>query len=532
MSNLIGQYLGRYHILEQLGEGGMAVVCKAYDTRLERNVAVKVILPQKQHTEKFIKRFEREAKALASLSHPNIVKVIDYGEYESLPYLVMEYLPGGTLKQKLTGKPMNWQNAIQILLPIARALAYAHGHKIIHRDVKPSNILITDSDEPMLSDFGIAKIIEAEESLDLTGTGVGVGTPEYMSPEQAQGKHVDARSDVYSLGMVFYEMVTGRKPYQADTPMAVVWKLASEPLPRPRSFVPGLPDPVDQILLKALAKHPEDRYQNIDKFAMALESLASGASSKDKIIDSRTGSSGVGNRRTVLWSLITITGMALIGILIAWFNNLGAVEAIPTISPVTQLSTLEPTHAPTSLVSGQEGTYLILEDFEDGKIQLFGYSADSNRWQIVDDADGNKVFQVDNRDGTDYSGFSFGADEWQNYTAEYRVRYLAESGSVGLQVRSNGSNYYVVDLGIGEIYLAYPTLTEWVRITTKFPPVQLETWHTVKVIVQGETIQVFIDNARWIDENDSKYKNGGLLMFASPGTYAQVDDFKVLDLGD
>ena len=163
MTNLIGQSLGRYHILEQLGEGGMAVVYKAYDTRLESDVAVKVIrtenLPQ-SGMDRALKRFEREAKALAKLTHSNIVKVLDYGEYEGKPYLVMPFLPGGTLKEQLKGKPMPWQEAARLLIPIARALAYAHSEGMIHRDVKPSNILITKTGDPMLTDFGIAKIID------------------------------------------------------------------------------------------------------------------------------------------------------------------------------------------------------------------------------------------------------------------------------------------------------------------------------------------------------------------------------------
>jgi serine/threonine protein kinase len=274
LPDLIGQSLGRYHILEQLGEGGMATVYKAYDARLERHVAIKVILTQKQQTEKFLKRFEREARALAQLTHPNIVGIIDYGSHMGLPYLVMEYIPSGTLKVRL-GKPILYQEAARMLAPIARALAYAHEKKIIHRDIKPANILITQSGEPMLSDFGIAKILESEETVDLTGTGIGVGTPEYMSPEQAQGKPVDARSDIYSLGVVLFEMVTGRKPYQADTPMAVVWKQASEPLPRPRQFVIDLPEAVEGILLKALAKNPEDRYSDMGTFAVVLDGLTS-----------------------------------------------------------------------------------------------------------------------------------------------------------------------------------------------------------------------------------------------------------------
>jgi serine/threonine protein kinase len=277
MTNLIGKSLGRYHILEQLGEGGMAIVYKAYDTRLERDVAVKVIRTEKLTLEtmgRTLKRFEREAKALAKLTHPNIVPITDYGEHEDKPYLVMPHLPGGTLKQLLKGKPMPWEDAVRLLIPIARALHYAHQQGIIHRDVKPSNILITQSGEPMLTDFGIAKILLAdEETADLTGTGMGVGTPEYMSPEQFQGKGVDARTDIYSLGVVLYEMVTGRKPYQADTPAAVLIKQATDPLPRPKGFIHDLPDSVERILLKSLSKGVDDRYKSMSEFGVALDGL-------------------------------------------------------------------------------------------------------------------------------------------------------------------------------------------------------------------------------------------------------------------
>lgn len=280
MSNLIGQSLGRYHILEQLGEGGMAIVYKAYDTRLEADVAVKVIRTENilpNVLERALKRFEREAKSLAQLTHPNIVKVTDYGEYDGKPYLIMPYLPGGTLKSKLTGKPMHWQEAARILIPIADALGYAHQHDIIHRDVKPSNILITENGQPMLADFGVAKLLDAVETIELTGTGVGIGTPEYMAPEQATNKMVDARADIYALGVVFFELVTGRKPYIADTPMAVLIMHSRDPLPRPRSFAPNLPQEVENILLKSLAKNPEDRYQDMAEFAKAMEGLAAGS---------------------------------------------------------------------------------------------------------------------------------------------------------------------------------------------------------------------------------------------------------------
>ncbi len=283
MPSLIGQSLGRYHILEQLGEGGMATVYKAFDTRLERDVALKIIRTEQfapAVLERILKRFEREAKALARLTHPNIIAVIDYGEHESAPYLVMPYLPGGTLKQRL-GKPMPWQEAVRLLLPIAQALEYAHEHGIVHRDIKPSNILLAEKGQPMLSDFGIAKILESEETQTLTGTGVGVGTPEYMAPEQWTGQ-AGPRSDIYSLGVVLYELVTGRKPYVADTPAAVLLKQASEPLPRPRQYAPDLPDVVEKLLLKALAKKPEDRYPEMVGMVMALENTLAGSSQVGK----------------------------------------------------------------------------------------------------------------------------------------------------------------------------------------------------------------------------------------------------------
>jgi len=272
MSDLIGKSLGRYRILEQIGEGGMATVYKAHDTRLDAEVAVKVIRTENlapSILERALKRFEREAKALARLTHPNIVKVIDYGEYEDKPYLVLEYLPGGSLKKRL-GKPIPWQEAFQLILPIARALDYAHRQNMIHRDVKPSNILMTEDGEPMLTDFGIAKVLDLEETADLTGTGMGIGTPEYMAPEQWQG-NTSTQSDLYSLGVLLYEMITGRKPYTANTPAALLLKQANDPLPRPSEFVRDLLDKVENILLRALAKEPKERFKDMGEFIKAMD---------------------------------------------------------------------------------------------------------------------------------------------------------------------------------------------------------------------------------------------------------------------
>ena len=275
MQNQNGKsYIGRYQIIDQLGQGGMATVYKAYDAKLERDVSIKVIRVDQfapAVLERILKRFEREAKALAKLSYLHIIKIIDYGESEGAPYFVMEYMPGGTLKDRL-GQPMPWQTAARLLIPIAQALDYAHKQHIVHRDVKPSNILLTGNGLPMLTDFGIAKILENDETTNLTGTGMGVGTPEYMSPEQWTGQ-AGPSADIYSLGVVFYEMVTGRKPYRADTPAAILLKQATEPPPRPSSYVRGLPINVEKVLLKALAKQPEDRYASMNDFVKAIETL-------------------------------------------------------------------------------------------------------------------------------------------------------------------------------------------------------------------------------------------------------------------
>ena len=282
--NMIGQTLGHYHILEQLGEGGMATVYKAYDTHLERDVAIKVIRLDQftpASLQSVLARFEREAKSLARLTHPNIVHINDYGEQDNVPYLVMDYLPGGTLKGRL-GQPMKWQDASRLLLPIAQALGYAHEQNLIHRDVKPSNILMTKKGQPMLTDFGIAKILDTGGQT-LTATGVGIGTPEYMAPEQWTGK-TTPQSDIYSLGVVLYEMLTGRPPYTADTPAAILIKQATEALPRPKQYIPDLPEAVEKVLIKAMAKEPADRYETMDDFARALEGLLADAMKEEQAL--------------------------------------------------------------------------------------------------------------------------------------------------------------------------------------------------------------------------------------------------------
>lgn len=267
MESMIGHTLGQYQLIEQIGQGGMATVYKAYQPSLNRYVAIKVLPPYYAHDPGFTERFTREAQAIAQLEHPNILPVYDFGKQGDISYIVMKYVPAGTLRDKL-GRPLPPIEAVRLIDQIAAALDAAHERGILHRDIKPGNMLIDDRGWIYLSDFGLAKMVEG--AAHLTATGVGIGTPAYMSPEQGQGRPVNARTDVYALGVVLFEMLTGRVPYEADTPMAVVIKHVTDPIPLPRQMNPNIPEAVEQVLLKALAKNPDHRFASAGELAQAL----------------------------------------------------------------------------------------------------------------------------------------------------------------------------------------------------------------------------------------------------------------------
>lgn len=268
MHDLIGQTLGQYRIVEQLGKGGMATVYKAFQPSLERYVAIKVLPPYFAHEEGFSQRFEREAKAIARLDHPHILPIYDSGQEGDVSYIVMRYVDAGTLKDVETGEPLPIEQASNVVSQTAEALDYAHQNGVIHRDIKPANILLDRGEWVLLTDFGLARMVEVSQQL--TASGVGVGTPAYMAPEQGQGTRVDGRADVYALGVVLYEMLTGRVPYEAETPLAVVLKHVTEPLTMPRLVNPDIPEAAELVILKAMAKNPDDRYQTAGDMAAAL----------------------------------------------------------------------------------------------------------------------------------------------------------------------------------------------------------------------------------------------------------------------
>jgi serine/threonine protein kinase/ligand-binding sensor domain-containing protein len=269
MQQHIGKWFGSYQIIEQIGQGGMATVFKAYQPSMDRYVAVKILPSHFTEDESFLGRFTQEARTLARLEHPHILPVHDYGEQEGTTFLVMRYVKAGTLKDLIAREgPMELERAARILGQVGDALDYAHSQGVVHRDIKPSNVLIDQHGNTFLTDFGIAKLVA--ETAQFTASGAIIGTPAYMSPEQGMGKPADYRCDIYSLGVMLYELVTGQVPFEAETPLAVLLKHVNDPLPLPRQIKPDLPTAVERVILKAMAKDPGNRFQSAQEMIDAL----------------------------------------------------------------------------------------------------------------------------------------------------------------------------------------------------------------------------------------------------------------------
>lgn len=332
MATVIGTTLkDRYQIEARLGEGGAAEVYRALDTRLSRTVVVKVLRPQLAANPDVLKRFEREARDAASLSHPNIVQVFDIENDGASDFIVMEYCDGGDLKRYLQGHGgrLPVARAVEVTQALLRALDYAHQHNVIHRDVKPHNVMLCGArgkefQSVKLADFGIARALSSDTQ---TQTGTFVGSAAYISPEQAQGFRVDPASDLYSVGVVLFEMLTGRLPFDADNPVTMALKHVQEPPPSPRALRPDLPPRLEFVLLRALAKDPRQRYQSAAEFAQALANAVGDlipSASASPLVSSSSGGSG-----STPWILLTLLVVVGIAVMVGWqYINIVEVPAL------------------------------------------------------------------------------------------------------------------------------------------------------------------------------------------------------------
>jgi len=349
-SDWIGHTIsGRYKLEAVLGQGGMSTVYQATDPNLQRKVAVKLIHPHLSSDPQFVRRFEQEAAAVAQLRHPNIIQVYDFDHEGELYYMILEYVPGDTLQARLKALTsiqgrLDPAESISIMTTVSDAVAYAHQRGMIHRDLKPANVMLSANNQPILMDFGVAKMLDAAHH---TATGTVVGTAKYMSPEQARGAHPDERADIYSLGVMLYEMITGQPPFDGESAVSIMMKHVNDPLPDISQVERSAPDELIEVIEKSLAKSADDRYQSATDMAEGLREVRRGFNEATiptpKRLREATDPSGVKkvaavqpakrNNSTALW---------MIGIGVAVFLLIFGVAVLFVLSRFVQSSVLSP----------------------------------------------------------------------------------------------------------------------------------------------------------------------------------------------
>jgi formylglycine-generating enzyme required for sulfatase activity len=317
-SGWVGRELGPYFVFERIGSGSMAEVYKALQPNMDRLVGIKILSPQLSHDPQFVARFRREVQIAAALEHPHILPVIDFGQDDSTLYLVMRYVGGGTLHDLIQKGALPPQMALRYLTEIGEALDYAHSRKIVHRDIKPRNVLLDEQGNPFLTDFGLSKLLEAGS---ITSSGLEmIGTPHYMSPEQARGEPVDGRTDLYSLGVVLYQMLTGRVPFDADSTVGIIMKHIGAPVPSITAEMPDLPEALDPVIARAMAKGPDDRFQTAHELASAVAEALGTAVLAGRIVTRHPLRNG-GSNVLRWWRQRTLEGVSFlrkVQVLLAW----------------------------------------------------------------------------------------------------------------------------------------------------------------------------------------------------------------------
>lgn len=534
MSELIGKAIGQYQIVEQIGSGGMATIFKAFQPSIDRYVAVKILPSQLAEDENFVKRFAHEAKAIAALEHPHILPVHDFGTEGKLNYMVMRYVQGGTLTN-IMGKSIPHDRIVQIVGNVARALDYAHEQGVIHRDIKPSNILIDQHGEVLLTDFGIAKMVEGSSSTQLTAAGSILGTPAYMSPEQAQGQKIDRRSDIYSLGVVLYELLTGRPPYEAETPFAIVLKHINDPLPLPRSIKPDIPEPFERVVLKAMAKDPNQRFETAGQMERSLQNALKEVEGLMVVSDpptikaesmeatqlqpaSQKPTASKSTSPLLIWGITAVVLLCLLGIG-------GAVVFGFLTSPGEE--DIAEANLPLSNTDSDENSDIDFEELDEGILFEDDFSSNQNGWYTGEDEDELGYFEAGINDGiyrlymnsdTDDGNFSLvelpDADV-DDFILEMDVEYIEANDEFlyGVSFRSDfEDNYYLFEVDSDGFVVTLSTEDDWKQLVeyAESPAINRDGPNHIVVEAIGPSLTFFINDEEVASIEDDSLEHGAI----------------------
>ena len=555
---MLPQQIGRYIITSEIGRGGMATVYQAHDPRFKRDVAIKILPPQFLHDPNFRARFEREAQIIASIEHPAIVPVYDYGEDDGQVYLVMRLMSGGTLSDRLKKGPLTLSEVAQIFTRLAPALDEVHRRGIIHRDLKPSNILFDRYGDAYLTDFGIARM--AESTSGLTGSSI-VGTPAYMSPEQARGDvELDGRSDIYALGAILFELLSGKQPYQSTTPMGVLLKHVSDPVPRLSAVRPELPGETQNIIDRAMAKDRQQRYTSMEEMAQDLGEISQRVPIADGrlevspgLLPSRAQTPAVGmseispggaslpapKRNTPGWiwivaGLIAVVGLCgIVGLILAGGKFLLNAPDPQATTPVTLPTTpIEqptiPAAAPSPIVSGAD----FRDNFSDSSSGWESYNGANS--QTGYDAGGYRIIV----DQPDTSYWAIAGQEFGDVSIEVAADKLggADDNFFGVICRYQDENNFYVFLISSDGYYnigkykdgEYETISDAGQGFSQAIH-QGKTRNHIQADCIHNTLTLLVNNTKLAQVQDNDFSMGDIGLIAAslsvPGTNILFDDF-------
>lgn len=549
MEDITGKQLGPYRVVAPLGEGGMAAVYKAYQPGMDRYVALKILPRHFASDPQFAARFQQEAKVIANLQNPHILPVHDFGEADGYTYIVMPYVEGGTLASLLRGQPLPLEQMRSVISQVGDALDYAHSRGLVHRDVKPSNVLVDERGNCLLTDFGIAKIVEG--NVKLTNTGGILGTPAYMSPEQGLGQKLDGRSDIYALGVILYEMATGRIPYNAETPMGIVTKHITDPLPPPRSVNPGLPEAVERVILKALAKNADDRYQTARAMVEALDDAMPAEESHEAapqaVIRTAPPQREVPKpRRTVSGWVWVALAVAIVGCIGLGFLSLTAILAsgflgggagsVPTATALAPSPTATPTSTsiPTSTSSAvsapsdNQGRILFEDDFSDTSS---GWDQKNSDTGITDYSGGSYRILVNQ---TRYDAW---ANPGQSFTGDVSVEVDAtknggpDDNDLGVICRyQDVDNFYVFEISSdGYAVIGKMTAGNSIEYISSDKMESTDAIHQgiatnhIRADCIGDTLTLYVNGAQVATVTDTDHTSGDVGLMAGTFDTAGAD---------